>query len=62
MREAPVVDQVKPGWRTVQYNGSFFHESIYRKPASPEVDAAWSALGIDCEEQGFHLIFRADLA
>jgi hypothetical protein len=33
----------------VLYNGSFFHEQIYRKEASPEVDAAWKALGADCE-------------
>ncbi|KAF2280525.1 uncharacterized protein EI97DRAFT_368898 [Westerdykella ornata] len=44
---APLVNEVKPNWRTIQYNGSFFHESIYRQPPSPEVDEAWSALGID---------------
>jgi hypothetical protein len=24
------------------------HENIYRRPGSPEVDAAWEALGVDC--------------
>lgn len=24
-------------------------EEIYRKAGSPEVDAAWEALGVDCE-------------
>ncbi|TLD36224.1 tat pathway signal sequence [Venturia nashicola] len=35
----------------VLYNGSFFHEQIYRKDPSPEVDAAWKALGADSDSQ-----------
>jgi hypothetical protein len=46
---APVVNEVKPNWHTIRYNGTFFHENIYRQAASPEVDAAWEALGVDCE-------------
>lgn len=46
---APVVNEVKPSWHTVQFNGSFLHENIYRQSAGPEVDAAWEALGTDCE-------------
>lgn len=26
------------------------NENIYRRPASPEVDAAWEALGVNCEQ------------
>jgi hypothetical protein len=48
---APVVKEVKPSWRTIRYNGTFFHENIYRRLASPEVDAAWEALGIDCKKR-----------
>lgn len=25
-------------------------ENIYRQQGSPEVDAAWEALGVDCKE------------
>jgi hypothetical protein len=32
----------------VQYNGSFFKLTAFRKDAGPEVDAAWQSLGIDC--------------
>jgi hypothetical protein len=32
-----------------EFNGSFMQENIYRKAGSPEVDAAWEALGVDCE-------------
>jgi hypothetical protein len=31
------------------FNGSFMKENIYRQAGSPEVDAAWQALGIDCK-------------
>lgn len=33
---------------TVRFNGSFFDETIYRREASPQVDAAWEALGVNC--------------
>lgn len=46
---APVVNEVRPNWHTIRYNGTFFHENIYRQAASPEVDAAWEALGIECK-------------
>lgn len=44
-----MVKEVKPNWHTVRFNGSFLHENIYRQSAGPEVDAAWEALGVDCE-------------
>ena len=34
-------------WKS--FNGSFMHENIYRQVGSPEVDAAWEALGVDCK-------------
>jgi hypothetical protein len=44
---SPVVDGVDIQYSMVDYNGSFFHETIYRRDPSPEVDAAWEDLGVD---------------
>lgn len=33
-----------------RFNGTFLKENIYRRPASIEVDAAWEALGVNCEK------------
>lgn len=33
------------------FNGSFLKETVYRRDASPEVDAAWEALGVDCKSE-----------
>jgi len=46
--EAPVLKEVDIKYDTQQFNGSFMQEAIYRKVGSPEVDAAWEALGVDC--------------
>lgn len=46
--EAPVVKEVMPNWHTTLFNGSFLHENVYRQSASPEVDNAWEALGVNC--------------
>jgi hypothetical protein len=32
----------------MKFNGSFYKEDIYRQDPSPEVDAAWEALGTNC--------------
>jgi hypothetical protein len=40
---------VDNSYHTVQFEGSFLHENIYRQTGSPEVDAAWEALGINCK-------------
>jgi len=44
---SPVTKDAPMTYSNVQFNGSFMHENIFRRPASPEVDAAWSSLGID---------------
>jgi Mycotoxin biosynthesis protein UstYa len=44
---SPVVNEVDIKYSKVDYNGSFFHQTIYRNDPSPEVDAAWEALGVD---------------
>jgi hypothetical protein len=59
---APLVAEVKPNWHTIRFNGSFFHENIYRKPPSDEVDAAWTALGIDCKWPRTGGMYKADIA
>jgi hypothetical protein len=46
---APLVRHVKPAWHSMRFNGSFLHENVYRQAAGDEVDAAWAALGVDCE-------------
>jgi hypothetical protein len=44
---SPLLDEIDIQYSVVDYNGSFFHETIYRQDPSPEVDAAWEDLGID---------------
>ncbi|KAL4805647.1 hypothetical protein BDV18DRAFT_165544 [Aspergillus unguis] len=46
-RYSPVVSNVEINYDTQRFNGSLFKENIYRKDASPEVDAAWEALGVN---------------
>jgi hypothetical protein len=42
-----LVNELDITYSTVNYNGSFFHQTVYRGDASPEVDEAWEALGVD---------------
>ena len=42
---SPVEKDVDIKWNVSPVNGSFEKLTIYRKPASPEVDQAWSDLG-----------------
>jgi hypothetical protein len=42
------MNDVDMNFHTVQFNGSFTHENIYRQGPGPEVDAAWEALGVGC--------------
>jgi hypothetical protein len=46
---APVVSEVDIKYDFKQFNGSFMQENVYRRKGSPEVDAAWEALGVDCK-------------
>lgn len=48
---APIVESGTIGLATARFNGSFLGESIFRREASPEVDAAWESLGVDCQSQ-----------
>ncbi|KAI1334736.1 tat pathway signal sequence [Xylariaceae sp. FL0016] len=44
---SPVLQDVEIKYGKKPFNGSFMHETIYRQPASPEVDEAWEALGVN---------------
>jgi hypothetical protein len=46
---APVIKDAGIEYSVNNFNGSFFKEGIYRQLGSPEVDAAWEALGVDCK-------------
>jgi hypothetical protein len=47
---APLLSSgVEIDYKTIPFNGSFMQKTIYREDASPEVDAAWEALGVNCE-------------
>ncbi|KAK3360930.1 hypothetical protein B0T24DRAFT_507241, partial [Lasiosphaeria ovina] len=49
---SPVLDAISPNYSPVKFNGSFLKENVYRQPASPAVDAAWEALGINYRSMG----------
>ncbi|KAL9945488.1 hypothetical protein D7B24_003272 [Verticillium nonalfalfae] len=44
---SPVLRDIDVTYSTKHFNGSFLKENIYRQKGSPEVDAAWEALGVD---------------
>ena len=51
--QAPILQDAQITYTPTRFNGSLFHETIYRKEASPEVDLAWRALGVDCRYLNF---------
>ena len=36
-------------YKTIRFNGSLLKENVYRQKGGPEVDAAWTGLGVDRE-------------
>ncbi|KAL0943163.1 tat pathway signal sequence [Colletotrichum truncatum] len=44
---SPVLKEVDVKYDWKSFNGSFLEEDVYRQQGSPEVDAAWEALGVD---------------
>ncbi|CAH0039581.1 unnamed protein product [Clonostachys rhizophaga] len=44
---SPLLRDTAITYRTHTFDGSFMDENIYRQQGSPEVDAAWEALGVD---------------
>lgn len=47
-RTSPITEDVKITYQEERFNGSLLKENIYRQAASPEVDAAWEGLGVNC--------------
>ncbi|KAI9038107.1 oxidase ustYa family protein [Aspergillus affinis] len=46
-QDSPLFKDVEVQYHVEQFNGEFINQNIYREDASPEVDAAWEALGTD---------------
>ena len=46
---APIMEDIDISYDVIRYSGSLMHENIFRQTGSPEVDAAWESLGIDCK-------------
>ena len=44
-----MVEDVDVTYKQHNFDGSFSHPNVYRGDASPEVDAAWEAIGADCK-------------
>ncbi|KAJ0348167.1 hypothetical protein KNSL1_005750 [Colletotrichum chrysophilum] len=53
---SPLLKDVDVKYEWKEFNGSFLQEDVYRKEGSPEVDAAWEALGVDCKSLFFYFI------
>lgn len=45
---ATVMSEVGVTYHLQKFNNPLLKETVYRQEASPEVDAAWDALGINC--------------
>jgi len=56
---APVVRDVAIKWSMQNFNGSFKQKTIYREDPSPEVDAAWDAIGVNCMTSSSSNTYRA---
>lgn len=46
---SPVTKNLDIQYSVQRFNGSLLKENVYRQAAGPEVDAAWAALGVNCE-------------
>ncbi|CZR55823.1 uncharacterized protein PAC_05711 [Phialocephala subalpina] len=44
---SPLLEDIDITYSTVHFNGTLLHENMYRQSASPAVDEAWQALGVD---------------
>uniref|UniRef100_A0A0D2XS81 Uncharacterized protein n=1 Tax=Fusarium oxysporum (strain Fo5176) TaxID=660025 RepID=A0A0D2XS81_FUSOF len=44
---SPLLDNIAIKYKMQPFDGNFMRENIFRGNASPEVDAAWEALGVD---------------
>ena len=46
---APILEEMPLSYELVKFNGSLLKENAFRQSAGLEVDAAWAALGVNCE-------------
>ncbi|TKA80296.1 hypothetical protein B0A49_01587 [Cryomyces minteri] len=46
-KHSPGLKDVNISYETVTFNGSLLKENVFRQDAGPEVDAAWTSLGVD---------------
>ena len=46
---SPVTNDIDIEYNVHQFNGSLLKENVYRQASGPQVDAAWAALGVNCE-------------
>lgn len=53
---SPLTRDLDITYHIQQFNGSLMKENVYRQPGSPEVDAAWEALGVNCMVQNKTLL------
>lgn len=54
---SPLTRDLEITYHTQQFNGSFMEENVYRRKASPEVDEAWEALGVNCKCHGAAILY-----
>lgn len=43
------MDDLDINFSTVEFDGRFINENVYRLGAGPEADAAWEELGVGCK-------------
>jgi len=55
-----VIKDLDISYGMVTFNGSLLKENVFRQGAGPEVDAAWTFLGVDCKYS--HLKYGSRLA
>ena len=48
---SPVTKDVPIEYSEQRFNGSLLKQNIFRQYASPEVDAAWESLGVNCKTE-----------
>jgi hypothetical protein len=46
--QAPLLEDIGISYNFIRYEGSLIEENVFRQIGSPEVDAAWKSLGIEC--------------
>lgn len=54
-QESPLMRDLEILYQERRFNGSLLKENIYRQTASPTVDAAWEALGVNCKASPIHI-------